>query len=224
MRNGPHKHSCGSPGGPRWVGDPVDVVTGENVCNKRDFVVPGSVGFQFRRNYNHTRAGEARGIGNGFRHSFDQWLAFDVDGLTYINAEGREARFPFLDRDGQRATSGGYTLVREHAGEYRVSRHAQPTHVFRPGSESPRYWPLAELEKDGATLRLSYERGELKAIWIDAYRALAFVHNEAGQIVEIRLRRPDHAAITLMRYRYDEHQRLVGGTDPYKQHFENRYD
>jgi RHS repeat-associated protein len=224
VKHGPHKHSCHSSGGPRWVGDPVDVVTGENVYNEADFTVPGSVRFAFRRNYNHTWAGDACGLGRGFRHSFYQWLVHDVDGLTYINDEAREVRFPFLDHDGQRSTSGGYTLERTRADEYRVSRHAQPTRVFRPGNASPRSWPLAAVERDGEVLRLAYERGVLKSVWVDPLRALTFVYDGAGQITEVQLRQVDKPPISFMRYRYDEHQRLVQGVDPYKQTFQNNYD
>lgn len=224
MEHGPHKHACETPGeGPRWVGDPIDVITGENVFSKKDFTVPGAIAFEFRRNYNHTWAGQTRGIGRGFRHSLDQWLAFDVDGPTYLNAEGGEVRFPFLDRDGDRATSGGHALLRVSADEYRVSRHAQPTRVFRPGTEG-RTWPLAALEDDDQTIRLAYERDRLKAIWIDAHRALTFVYDASGQIVEVQFREPDREPLAFMRYRYDEHQRLVQGIDPYKQTFEKRYD
>ena len=69
MDQGPHKHACGVPGGPQWVGDPVDVITGDNVFSKKDLTVPGGVGFELRRNYNHTWADRTRGIGRGFRHS-----------------------------------------------------------------------------------------------------------------------------------------------------------
>lgn len=223
MEHGPHRHACGVPGGPRWVGDPVDVITGENVFSKKDLTVPGPVAFQFRRNYNHTWAGLAQGIGRGFRHSFDHWLCFDVDGLTYFNAEGGEIQFPFLDHDGDAAASGGYSLRRESAGEYHVSRHAQPTRVFRP-SVDRRAWPLAELRKEGGSLRLAYERRRLQAAWIDEHRCLWFVYGEHGQITELQLRRTGEDPLPLIKYRYDAHQRLVEGIDVYKQRFGCGYD
>lgn len=223
MKHGPHKHACGVPGGPRWVGDPVDVITGENVFSKKDLTVPGAVGFQFRRNYNHAWADLTEGIGRGFRHSFDHWLCFDVDGLTYFNAEGGEIRFPFLDADGESAASGGYLLRRESAGEYQVSRHAQPTRVFRPQLDR-RAWPLTELRKDGGSLRLAYEKGRLKAAWIDEHRCLWFVYGAHDQIEEIQLRRTGDDPLPLMKYRYDADRRLVAGTNAYKQRFGCGYD
>ncbi|MBZ0118130.1 MAG: DUF6531 domain-containing protein [Sandaracinaceae bacterium] len=208
---------------PRWVGDPIDVITGENVESKRDFTIPGPMALEFRRIYNHTWANRARGLGRGHRHSLDQWLAFDVDGLTYLHAEGGEVRFPFLDVDGARARAGGYTLERARSDEYRLSRHAQPTRVFRPGAER-REWPLHALEQDGEALRLAYDKGKLKAIWVDAYRAVTLVSDASDQIVEVQLREPDREPLPIVRYRYDEHLRLVRVVDPYNQKLELGYD
>jgi len=221
----PQRSTCApTDSGPRWVGDPVDVVTGANVFSKRDFAIPGPVKLQWRRNYNHTWADEDRGLGPGFRHALDQWLCFDVDGPTYLGPEGEEVRFPPVGADGDAVSAGGFRLVRVNADEYRVQRHAQPTRTFR--RVAGRQWPLASLAQHGAEVRVAYdERERVDSLWIDEGRALRFEYDDRGHIWRIRLHaRNREEPIQLVRYWYDDAGRLVRAQDAYKQVFSFEWD
>jgi len=224
MEHGPHRHTCCAPGhGPRWVGDPVDVITGHNIFSQREFTVPGAVEFVLRRNYDHTWAEEIRGLGRGFRLGFDQWLTLDVDGMTYIHAEGGEVRFEFLDEDGEEATSCGYRLLRLGEGEYRLTRRGQPDRVFRAGA-SPRELRLVALERNGAQLRLSYRDERLDTVAIDEHRRLRFRYGEHGQLEQIVLVMDDGRSHALVSYAYDEFLCLVTAEDAYRQQHGYAYD
>jgi hypothetical protein len=65
------------------VGDPIDVVTGANVDGARDFVLADPTTVRFVRNHSSAWCKEDRGLGPGFRHSYDHRLVVDLDGLRY---------------------------------------------------------------------------------------------------------------------------------------------
>ena len=82
--------SCGPtselPG--RYVGDPIDVVTGAFVDDVRDFRVEGEFPIVFRRTYSSERVAEDIGLGRGHSHSFEHRLRLDLDGLRYTSSLG----------------------------------------------------------------------------------------------------------------------------------------
>ncbi|MCA9609132.1 MAG: RHS repeat protein, partial [Myxococcales bacterium] len=223
MRPSEIAHLCGV-SGPRWAGDAVDVVTGANVFSEKDFDVPGPVKLQWRRNYDHRWAAQDRDFGLGFRHTLEQWLCFDVDGLTFIGAEGEEVRFPYLDEDGASATGAGFRLRRVSADRYELSKHAQPTRVF--SRVRGREWPVAALCEGGEEVRVERDEAttQVIALWIDADRALRFAYDEQGHLVRIRMYdRRIQEPLDMVRYSYDG-PRLAQVVDVYKQRIGYEYD
>jgi hypothetical protein len=105
----------------RMVGDPVDVVTGAQAFFETDFRLRGEhIPISWTRHYDSRRHQMVRGIGHGFRLSFDVELRFDLDGMCFVNGEGETIEFPFLTTDGERLLRGGHELERLGSQHYRV--------------------------------------------------------------------------------------------------------
>ncbi|HHH27127.1 MAG TPA: RHS repeat protein, partial [Polyangiaceae bacterium] len=133
-------------------------------------------------------------------------------------------RFRFLEADGETTFAQGFTLTRVAATEYHVSRHAQPTRVFRAGAS--REWPVCELRQNDSAVRVERDESQLvSAVWIDEDRALRFRYDDARHLERIRLYdRNRQEPIELVRYRYDAAGCLEKVVDVYKQTIAFEYD
>jgi RHS repeat-associated protein len=226
---------------PRWVGDPVDVVTGAMTDETVDFRLVGPFDIVFRRSYSSARHREDRGLGPGHRHGFDEELVFDLDGIRYDDFRGESETFPFLFRDGESASSRGTTLTRVHGALYTIARRGEPLREFRVEPRKLRH-PLSALRTpegvvlfthdapydpayDGGAL-LRSARYRLVAITTVDGRTLD-VHWQGARIEAVTVR--DRAfgggnQTTLVSYGYDERGRLAYGVDAYRNRFSFEYD
>src|SRR5215213_7213308 len=95
---------CGSDR--RFVGDPIDVVTGANTDITVDFRLHGPLPLRWRRFYSSGRGTVAAALGWGHTHGFDQTLTYDLDGLHHTDPLGAETLFPALGIGLTAANSG----------------------------------------------------------------------------------------------------------------------
>lgn len=209
------------------VGDPIDVVSGANMFREIDFEVAEPFEIFFYRYYDSRWSLDDRGLGPGFRHGFDRWLIFDLDGITFRDADGRDRHFPHLVYDGQRTASGGCWLERVSEERYVVSRHAKPTLVFRrePREDDAELVELRQ-QVDGTERRvaLTYDSsGRLSSILIGHDESLRVEWDADGHIHGVRRRRDGEVLEWLVRYRY-ENGYLVEATDAYQHAFRLTYD
>lgn len=233
--------------GERWVGDPVDVVTGAQTDRALDFRLAGnslgspadprastfgslvdlraSTDVLFYRHYASQRAKEDTGLGPGFRHGFDHRLLFDVDGMRYVAPDGSEASFPFLSRAGARETAPGWFLTRTSAQAYALvaSDDSQTLHfqMDREGRGS-----LQSLLQGEQWLRFQYS-AERQLVGLDSSigYAVRFEWSSRGRLSRAIWCNPaDGRERALIQYFYDEHGRLTGGIDGYGHKFGLAYD
>src|SRR5215469_10381068 len=87
----------------RFVGDPIDVVTGANTDSPVDLTQNGPILFQWVRYYSSARSGIHSSLGWGHSHEFDRVLYRDLDGLRYEDPFGAVVGFPDLP-------VGGYAI------------------------------------------------------------------------------------------------------------------
>ncbi|MGE3630417.1 MAG: RHS repeat-associated core domain-containing protein [Sandaracinaceae bacterium] len=225
---------CGS--SPSLVGDPIDVITGAVVDELWDFVFDGprsvrkggpgpAMRVEWWRAYDSRWFEEDRGLGYGFRHSYEHWLVFDLDGITYRTPRGHETHFPFL-RDGERSLRGGYTLERLDAYRYRLSRYAEPVRLFHRPTLTAHDARLAEVHAEddpSARVVLAYDEvtGRLDKILTrgptGADETLKIEWNDEGRIARVVHWARDGARTPFVAYRYDERGCLDLATDMYKQ-------
>ncbi|MCY1013060.1 DUF6531 domain-containing protein [Nannocystis pusilla] len=217
---------CGGRQGLRWVGDPVDVVTGTLADAAAEFTLPlgrlggewgdDTRGFVWRRYY--STASRATGpLGWGHTHEHDRTLRAVVDGWLYTHPDGETILFPFAS-DGAGVEREGFVL-RPLAGGFAVEAPTGATIDFavphveavgRPRRMSFGTWSIA-LEHDA--------RGRLIRAADDADARVMTFDYDGGRITAIWLARhpsrPEGRPLALMRYRYDADGQLLAATDRY---------
>ena len=208
--------------GHAYVGDPVDVVTGAVVDSAADFRVHSAYPLVFRRFYSSARATEHRGVGAGFRHSFDHWLYLDLDGIAYHAPNGARVALPTFADGGTRVSARGYVLWREGA-RLRLRNPAGNELLFEiHGSTEAR---LVEIRsrRDGPSIRLTYALDGTLVALVDAEGREVELVLRDGRLAEARIRALDGNWITLARYRYAA-ALLVEVEDGYRHKLRYEYD
>src|SRR5262245_18129686 len=114
----------------RFVGDPIDVVTGANTEITLDFRLPGELPLRWRSCYNSSRNTVAGVLGWGHTHAYDRTLTLDLDGLRYTDPFGSEVEFPALEV-GCYAASAGFILCRLTGNTYELSQPGEPVQEFQ---------------------------------------------------------------------------------------------
>jgi RHS repeat-associated protein len=210
------------PDSPRLVGDPIDVITGASSDRALDFELRGPPPLRFFRHYDSRRAGEDRGMGPGHRHTLDERLLVDVDGLRHEAPDGQVREFPFLEV-GQRLLVAGCLLSRTGEEEYRFSvGPGRPDRVFLARRDGTFFLARLERGPDCTTLRYGRAR-ELLSLSAPGYR-LRFTWSGVHLAQVVWMDPPDQRPRPLIAYRYDELGRLTGGTDVYGHSFALAYD
>jgi RHS repeat-associated protein len=211
----------------RLVGDPVDVVTGTQAFNETDFRLVGEhIPIEWERRSDSRRNQIDRGVGYGFRLSFDVELRFDLDGITFVTGRSENIEFPFLGADGDRLVRGGHELLRKGLYHYVVSPPGTgPCWEFRFEREgTARPSALFFPDNRHAPVRLSYEKGLLVAMQVSAARRVAFEY--AGQHLTgaVLLESGNPTKQRLVRYQYDGRGQLVSVEDAYGGTVRYEYD
>jgi RHS repeat-associated protein len=213
----------------RMVGDPVDVVTGAQTFFETDFHLRGEhIPISWIRHYDSRRHQLDRGIGHGFRLSFDVELRFDLDGMCFVNGEGETIAFPSLSADGGRLLRGGHILERLSQYHYRVHPPGEnPSWEFRFEREPVARPASLFLEDDPRPpVRLQYEKGLLAAIQVDASKRIAFEYTGTRPTGAVLLESGNPSKQRLVRYQYDAQGRLIDVEDAYggKLHYDHDKD
>lgn len=211
--------------GPRFVGDPIDVVTGANVDSPADLIQRGPIMFQWVRYYSSALSKTHSSLGWGHSHDFDRALHRDLEGLRYEDPFGIAVGFPDLAVGGK-AVSSGLLLTRAGEHFYVVSKLGQPDEEFEfsAGFDSAR---LARLRQGHNTIELRYtERGALREI-IDSRGRLIRVNTDlAGRVLQLVVadRKTGAPGQTLLTYEYDGAGNLIHATDLYNTTLTFAYD
>lgn len=217
-----------SAGASRFVGDPVDIVSGALIDQDIDFRLPrAALPLSWVRRYDSRQSTRDRGVGLGFRHELDHELRFDVDGLTYTSAAWESTSFPFLAHDGERVVRAPLSLERVSTRSFRV--HTPNGRVYEFTFDSPTQ--PARLERVSERERVNslyYERitgrYQLSAVGLGMLGRLS-VEWAQGRIVRFVLKETDpERATELAAYRYDEHGHLIEARNAYKHSLRYAFD
>lgn len=212
---------CGGRNGLRWVGDPVDVVTGALADAAAEFTLPlgssaDSGEIAWRRYYCTLPLALGR-LGWGHTHEYDRTLRAVVDGWLYAQPDGDTVLFPFVPTGESsesvgyvlRAVAGGFTVrtpdttifefaVKDVAGMGRLRRVARGARTI-----------VLEYDTQGRLVRIADESGA-RAVTLDYL-------NDRVQAIWLA-QHPDRAKgspLALMRYQYSEAGDLLAATDRY---------
>jgi RHS repeat-associated protein len=211
--------------GHRFVGDPVDVVTGAVIDASPDLVQRGPIPLRLMGFYNSARCKLLGSRGWGHSHNFDCRLHRDLDGLRYEDALGGTAGFQDL-AIGARDASGGMLLTRNGDHVYVIAQPGEPDQEFHfpEGSAVAR---LARLRQGDDTIEFRYAgNGALREIVDSRGRLIRVISDASGRVLKLALADPKTGGpgTTLLAYQYDRAGNLIGGTDIHKSSFTFAYD
>src|SRR5215475_3705470 len=153
---------CGSD--PRFVGDPIDVVTGANTDVITDIARRGPIPFRWTRYYNSARSTVHCSLGWGHAHHFERVLVRDLDGLRYEDPLGGVVAFREPTNIDMPTRAGGMELTWTKVDFYVIAQPEKPHELFHftPGSDVAR---LVRLWQDRFSIDLRYtETGVLREI------------------------------------------------------------
>jgi RHS repeat-associated protein len=199
----------------RWVGDPVDVVTGVQVEVTLELQLAWKFPFRWRRLYSTARTMEFLPLGWGQTHNFDHRLQLDLDGVRYTDPEGRLHSFPALTPEQSVQLIEGGGVLREVAPnrvQVKVGEYPRCEFVVDPSSGRSR---LERLWRGRQQQQLLYDpTGRWIGLRSPGERELG-VALDARQCV-YALYWPattDRPARTLWQAEYDADGQLVACTD-----------
>lgn len=126
-------------------GDPVSMVTGEEMLQYTDFALPGPVPFAWKRIY---RSSQTRDIGLGiaWSHSGSEHLEMDHETVMYVDDEGRSIPFniPSVNQRSKYLPEG-LNLDRMSENSFILKQEGQWDKVFSRSSHVQGHFRLTEL-------------------------------------------------------------------------------
>src|SRR5262249_14848938 len=142
---------------PRFVGDPIDVVTGANTDAPVDLMQRGPILFQWVRYYSSARCQTRCSLGWGHSHDFDRLLYRDLDGLRYEDPFGSVTGFEDIPV-GDSQPANGIFFIRTGDHSYVVFQRGEPTQefLFAGAGNVAR---LARLRRGEHTIEFRYTSG-----------------------------------------------------------------
>lgn len=207
--------------GPRFVGDPVDVVTGEVRDIATDFVIDGHRPLVWERHHQGFRRREDRGLGLGHRHCLDWFLHIDLDGTT-LHTPSDSIDLGHLWSDGASEHRHGWTLRRASATRFVLTKAGQPTRTFERTTPGATQASLREITYgDGGRTQLQYRGPNLISV-VDTQGWMLRLWWKDSHIERIQAT-GSFGDLGVIRYRYDDRGRLIAGTDAYQQTFKWQY-
>lgn len=195
-------------------GDPVSMISGEELLPLTDFSLPGPIPFRWERTY-RTSNPDNLGLGHGWTHPLCERLTIEDGFVFYHTLEGRSVRFvqPTIGHS-RRNRSEKITLLRQSEHSYQVFQKDEPRRTFRADGIS-HHLPLAELRDDfNNSINIDYLKGKPNKLITSWGRTLEFRHDDQGHIAEIHSAHGNQEAATLLaRYTYNEQKDLVEAQD-----------
>ncbi|WP_431689186.1 RHS repeat-associated core domain-containing protein [Hahella sp. NBU794] len=199
-------------------GEPISMVTGEELLDLTDFTVAGPLPIIWKRTYKSSNPHQ-RGLGVGWTHMLCQQLEEQEGRLVFTTDEGRYIDFPLVE-PGQtvRNSAEHLELRRIDDTHYVLKQRGEPTRLFVGAGGVYRLEGLLDGVGNGVRIQYwqnldGYER-PVTLIQTSWGKRLYVLHNAQGLICEIQSLRADGDVDTLAKYEYDDAQDLVQVRDP----------
>ncbi|MCG6202451.1 DUF6531 domain-containing protein, partial [Psychromonas antarctica] len=213
-------------------GDPVSMVTGEEILALQDFELNGLFPLVWRRLYRSSTIETNTGLGCGWRHNFSLQLIERYQAppkvgpkqpgkywLELIDEEGNSHHFNVV-KPGQISyqASSGLALLHEKEGRQVLIRADESQWVFNKLGDD---WLLENISNElGNELILNYDRHQrLVTIASSARRGIAINYNSDNNIVRIAAYIVDNKGQKniqpqlLASYQYNDQQSLIAAID-----------
>ncbi|GGX64947.1 DUF6883 domain-containing protein [Saccharospirillum salsuginis] len=210
-------------------GDPINMLTGEELFSHVDFELGGPLPLVWKRLYRSTASARQSELGCGWSHPFDQSLTLKADQLIHRDAEGASISFP-LPASGGRVRNQWGTVLRRFDDHLTVQQTNGLWH-FEPDPDQPERWRLSQWSTPDRkhSWQLHYDQGALTRATATWGARLNFISGQRSSSQpgwhRITGRAGPHVQErTLAHYRLDRHGDLIaardalGGLEQYRYH------
>ncbi|TBL93452.1 RHS repeat-associated core domain-containing protein [Hafnia alvei] len=239
---GPDGNRSHTSGDTATDGDPVSMMSGEELLTLTDGTLPGWLPFTWKRCYRSSAANSAHDLGFGWRHSLSHSLTFEDEKVIWHDDEHRTTTFPLPHPDAPlivnvagaatlsiarlngNIIANGYTLTFANGqGQYQFYREGDYAKL------------IGISDAYGNTLTLFYDKQNRLISLSDTTQArLSFEYSSstAAQITAVHLQQKDrlqqvwNTFRTLMRYEYNSTGELIAATNALgeREHYRYRDD
>ncbi len=198
--------------GVRWVGDPVDIVTGALVEAVGEFTIAGPLPIAWERHYSTARI-TAGPLGWGHTHGFARTLQAAVDGWLLRQPDGNTLLFPY---DASTHPQRGWRLLQVGA-EHQLRAPDGTVHVFRAPTGDVASRP-EQMIRGAEALAFAYDHGGRLVEICDRGRtrvvAIEYSDGRISRLVSVaHPAQAEARPVAMMRYEYDARGDLVAATD-----------
>jgi RHS repeat-associated protein len=196
-------------------GEPVSMITGEELIELEDFVWPGPLALHWKRVYRTTQSGVDRQLGHGWLTPLDEALVVDGDEVTWHDREGRTVQIPLPEPGGSSANPPEQLVLQREEGHLLLQVGDEPARVFEGTSGRCRL--AAWRNRNGQSIALEYgEDGQVAALVASWNRRLLIQRagTRIAAIVPVREQALETAPPKpLVRYEYDAQGDLARARD-----------
>ncbi len=130
-------------------GEPISMVTGEELFEATDFHLPGPVPLAWKRTYRSTASGTRSELGFGWSHPWAVHLRIDADTIWLRTEEGISVPFSLPEHGATHRHVIGSSISRFH-DDFTVLHNGQ-TFFFTPDPMRPEHMRLAQVSNDSKT-------------------------------------------------------------------------
>ncbi|HET8707172.1 MAG TPA: DUF6531 domain-containing protein, partial [Pseudomonadales bacterium] len=193
-------------------GEPVSMVTGEELLELTDFTLKGLIPLTWTRVYRTSNAA-LRGLGFGWTHPLSETLTLKGKTAVLADAEGRFIELP-MPAEGQYSTNDyeGLLLQRLDKTTFRLKAKHKPDRIFQ-GTHTLRLIALVDAVGNRWDCHYSPAAGHITRMQSSWGTQLLFAHTADGLIESIHSLYPNSEPMLLVRYRYSEERDLIEAED-----------
>jgi len=199
----------------RTGGEPISLVTGEELLTLTDFELQGTVPMSWVRTYRSSNPDNI-GLGHGWTHPLAETLVINENNLEFNDAEGRVVPFN-IPSIGQNSIN--------RAEQLQLKRLSTKAYILTStvGHSRARYFDsefgsdtlqLMQIrDPQGNQLRLNYKNNRLQRIQADFGDAWFFDYTTQGNLSAIHWRTAEGHQKTQAQYTYNDNDDLISATD-----------
>ncbi|MBI3898996.1 MAG: RHS domain-containing protein [Gammaproteobacteria bacterium] len=194
-------------------GEPISLVTGEELLSRNDFTLAGLLPLTWARHYRTSNPDDI-GLGYGWTHPLSERLTITGDRTYYEDAEGRLIPFITPTMGGESSNrSEQLTLCCPAPNRYviRASQGGRIAHHFAQVGDAYRLTQIRD--SAGNHLDLHYPDGVLTQVTSGMGEALRFEYTDDARIKAVHKHTADGETTCLVRYEYDAQHDLVAAYD-----------
>ncbi|MWP62379.1 RHS repeat-associated core domain-containing protein [Gilliamella sp. Pas-s25] len=145
-------------------GDPISLLTGEELLSVEDGYLTGIVPFIWQRFYRTSAVELQQGLGYGWSHFLSQHLVFNNDSITWSDHENRQVSFPYpTEKYTHRLNSLSEAMLcqGEQDNEFIIVQSNQPSLVFKRSKDGKTAYLKRIIDQHNNAIKVIYNTNRL---------------------------------------------------------------